>query len=59
MIPDLEGLIQDAGTSEEERNSCRRDLDKLQHAQEYYIWLQHFVDGLEEGEFFSGPAGRS
>lgn len=58
VMPELEGLIQAEGTSEEDRRFCRRDLDKLQHAREYYSWLQRFVDGLEEGELFGGPPGR-
>ncbi|QSF44413.1 GbsR/MarR family transcriptional regulator [Paenibacillus tianjinensis] len=58
-VPELEALIQAEDTPEEERQSCRRDLDKLQHAMDYYSWLQRFVDGLEEGEVFGGPAGRT
>ncbi|CAH1223735.1 hypothetical protein PAECIP111892_05357 [Paenibacillus auburnensis] len=58
-VPELESLIQAGDTPEEERKSCRRDLDKLQHAMDYYSWLQRFVDGLEEGEVFGGPAGRT
>lgn len=52
VMPELAELIQTADTPEEERESCRRDLDKLQHAIHYYEWLQQFVDGLQEGDYF-------
>ncbi|SDM15703.1 GbsR/MarR family transcriptional regulator [Paenibacillus jilunlii] len=54
VMPELQALTQAADTPEEERQACLRDLDKLQHAVEYYAWLQRFVSGLEEGEFFGG-----
>ena len=52
VIPKLEELIQAANTSEEEREYCLKDLDKLQHSVQYYSWLQQFVDGLQEGDYF-------
>ncbi|GGF66074.1 GbsR/MarR family transcriptional regulator [Paenibacillus albidus] len=52
VMPELAALTQAPGTPEEERSSCLRDLDKLEHAVQYYEWLQRFVDGLEEGEYF-------
>lgn len=52
VMPELEELIVAADTSEEERQYCIRDLNKLQHAVQYYSWLQQFVDGLQEGDFF-------
>lgn len=52
VIPELEGLIQTAGTSEEERQSCQKDLEKLEHAVQYYDWLQQFVDELGEENYF-------
>lgn len=55
VMPELQELIQAKDTPEEERQACQRDLDKLQHAGEYYAWLQRFVSGLEEGEFLAGP----
>lgn len=54
VMPELEKLMKAEDTAEEERQYCRRDLDKLQHAIEYYDWLQDFVDGLQEGGYF-GP----
>lgn len=52
VIPELEGLIQTASTSEEERQSCQKDLEKLEHAVQYYDWLQQFVDELGEENYF-------
>ncbi|ULO07336.1 transcriptional regulator [Paenibacillus sp. 19GGS1-52] len=53
VMPELEELTSAADTPEEERQYCLRDLDKLQHAVKYYNWLQQFVDGLQEGEYFA------
>ncbi|MFD1904114.1 hypothetical protein ACFSQ7_08645 [Paenibacillus rhizoplanae] len=53
-VPELRALIDAADTPEEERQACLRDLEKLEHAAEYYAWLQRFVSGLAEGEIFGG-----
>jgi DNA-binding transcriptional regulator GbsR (MarR family) len=53
-VPELQALIAAEDTPEEERQACLRDLDKLSHAAEYYVWLQQFVLGLEEGTVFGG-----
>lgn len=52
VMPELDLLVRAEDTPEEERQSCLRDLEKLRHAVDYYNWLQRFVDGLEEGEYF-------
>jgi DNA-binding transcriptional regulator GbsR (MarR family) len=57
-LPELQALALAADTPEEERQACLRDLDKLKHAAEYYVWLQQFVRGLEEGSVFGGIPGR-
>jgi hypothetical protein len=58
VMPELQELIQAKDTPEEERQACLRDLDKLQHAGEYYAWLQRFVSGLEEGGGWRGRTAR-
>ena len=60
-VPELQALAHAADTPEEERQACLRDLEKLEHAAEYYAWLQRFVSGLAEGTVFGGglPEGES
>ncbi|MDH6429479.1 transcriptional regulator [Paenibacillus sp. FSL R7-0048] len=53
VIPELEGLVQAVDTSEEERQFCLKDLEKLEHAVQYYHWLQQFVDELGEENYFA------
>lgn len=53
VIPELEGLVQAVDTSEEERKFCLKDLEKLEHAVQYYHWLQQFVDELGEENYFA------
>ncbi|WP_019908524.1 GbsR/MarR family transcriptional regulator [Paenibacillus sp. HW567] len=57
-MPELQALMEAEDISAEERQACQRDLDKLRHAVEYYVWLQRFVDGLEIGTMFGGLPGR-
>ncbi|WPP43219.1 MarR family transcriptional regulator [Paenibacillus hunanensis] len=52
VIPQLSEMILAQDTTAETRESCLRDLHKLQHAQQYYVWLQHFVDQLQAGAYF-------
>ncbi|OWA33447.1 transcriptional regulator [Saccharibacillus sp. O16] len=52
VMPDLSAIILAQETNAEERDQALRDLHKLQHAEQYYIWLQGFVDRLEGGEIF-------
>lgn len=52
VIPQLSQLILAQDTSAEERETGLRDLHKLQHAQQYYEWLQHFVNQLQAGAYF-------
>ena len=52
VIPELSEIILSRHTTAEERESCLRDLYKLQHAQQYYKWLQHFVSELQAGSYF-------
>ncbi|WNS43059.1 transcriptional regulator [Paenibacillus sp. MMS20-IR301] len=52
-VPELQALADAEDTPEEEREACLRDLDKLKHAAEYYVWLQQFVLGLAEGAVFA------
>ncbi|CAI6086237.1 HTH-type transcriptional repressor OpcR [Cohnella sp. JJ-181] len=56
-IPELSEVILDAGTADEERQLCLRDLHKLRHAAGYYEWLQRFVDDLRAGVFFEQAEG--
>lgn len=53
VIPELEGLVQAVDTPEDERHSCLKDLEKLEHAVQYYDWLQQFVDELGEENYFA------
>lgn len=56
-VPGLQALAYAPDTPEEERQACLRDLEKLEHAAEYYAWLQRFVSGLAEGAIFGGERG--
>jgi len=51
-IPEFEEFTKASNTSEEDREYCLKDLSKLQHAVQYYNWLQQFVDELQKGDFF-------
>lgn len=53
VIPALEGLVQAVDTPEDERHLCLKDLEKLEHAVQYYDWLQQFVDELGEENYFT------
>lgn len=44
VIPDLTTMILAKHTTAQEREEALRDLHKLQHAEQYYVWLQGFVD---------------
>lgn len=52
VVPELSELILAETTPGEEREEALRDLHKLKHAQQYYAWLQKFVNQLQNGEFF-------
>ncbi|MDO3410477.1 winged helix DNA-binding protein [Saccharibacillus sp. CPCC 101409] len=54
VVPDLSAIVLARETPADEREQALRDLHKLQHAEQYYIWLQGFVDGLREGKYFEG-----
>ncbi|WP_397338524.1 GbsR/MarR family transcriptional regulator [Paenibacillus amylolyticus] len=56
VIPDLSAIILSEHTLPEDRNEALRDLHKLQHAEQYYIWLQGFVNQLQEGSFYPNSA---
>lgn len=55
-IPLLSDMILDISTPAEERELCLEDLHKLKHAAEYYDWLQQFVVGLQNGDYFGAKA---
>ncbi|WP_169083793.1 GbsR/MarR family transcriptional regulator [Paenibacillus sp. PL91] len=59
VIPSLSEIILDIDTGEEERQLCLKDLHKLRHGVEYYSWLQQFVDGLKDGQFFRQNEAKS
>lgn len=59
VIPPLSEIILDLDTGEEDRQLCLKDLHKLRHGLDYYSWLQQFVDGLRDGEFFQQNANRT
>ncbi|MCP1137021.1 transcriptional regulator [Paenibacillus polysaccharolyticus] len=52
VIPDLTTMILAKHTTAQEREEALRDLHKLQHAEQYYVWLQGFVDRLREGKLY-------
>ena len=52
VSPDLSEIVLSRQTQAEEREQALRDLHKLQHAEQYYIWLQGFVDRMQGGDFF-------
>ncbi|RAW16103.1 transcriptional regulator [Paenibacillus taichungensis] len=52
VIPQLSEIILARTTPPEEREDALRDLHKLQHAGQYYDWLQGFVDQLRDGVFY-------
>ncbi|MEK4529579.1 transcriptional regulator [Paenibacillus sp. BGI2013] len=56
VIPDLSAMILSEHTSSEDRDDALRDLHKLQHAEQYYVWLQGFVDQLRDGKFYENVA---
>lgn len=57
VVPDLSEIVLAQETAPEEREQALRDLHKLRHAEQYYIWLQGFVDRLEGGEIFGAVPG--
>lgn len=59
VIPPLSEMILAAETPEDERQLGLKDLHKLRHGVEYYSWLQQFVDGLRNGEFFQQSSDKS
>lgn len=54
VMPELKELILSLDTPEDERQACLQDLHKMRHAVKYYEWLQTFVDGLRNGQYFQG-----
>ncbi|MCQ4088368.1 GbsR/MarR family transcriptional regulator [Saccharibacillus sp. JS10] len=55
VTPDLSEIAVSPDTSETEKEEALRDLHKLQHAEQYYVWLQGFVDRMQsEDGFFEG-----
>ncbi|MGV2963056.1 GbsR/MarR family transcriptional regulator [Paenibacillus sp. AGC30] len=59
VIPELSEIILARTTLPEEREDALRDLHKLQHAEQYYEWLQGFVDQLRDGVFFKDASHES
>ncbi|WP_328802970.1 GbsR/MarR family transcriptional regulator [Saccharibacillus alkalitolerans] len=57
VTPDLSAIVLARQTTPEEREQALRDLHKLQHAEQYYRWLQDFVDRLQGGEIFGTETG--
>lgn len=51
-LPDLTELILEERIGDEERKLALQDLHKLRHSKKYYEWLQQFVDGLRNGDYF-------
>ena len=52
VAPDLSEIVLSPDTAAGEREDALRDLHKLRHAEQYYVWLQGFVDRLQNGELF-------
>ncbi|UOF91643.1 transcriptional regulator [Fodinisporobacter ferrooxydans] len=52
VIPKLKEMILDWELDEDIRRLALQDLKKLHHAEEYYDWLQQFVEQLQSGEVF-------
>ncbi|MCP3776591.1 transcriptional regulator [Paenibacillus sp. MZ04-78.2] len=55
--PGLKELILHIDTPEEVRRQALKDLHKLVHAEQYYQWLQTFVDHIKEGKIFQQVTG--
>ncbi|MBJ6362155.1 GbsR/MarR family transcriptional regulator [Paenibacillus sp. GCM10012307] len=51
-FPELRALLESRDVSEEEKLRIAGDLEKLNHAIEYYAWLQQFVDKLQGDDYF-------
>lgn len=56
VIPELSEIILARATKPEEREEALRDLHKLQHAEQYYQWLQGFVNQLRDGGFYGNAS---
>ncbi|MEK3789368.1 GbsR/MarR family transcriptional regulator [Paenibacillus sp. FSL K6-1230] len=54
--PELIEFILSRETSSTERETALQDLHKLEQAEQYYKWLQGFVDRLRKGDFFEGES---
>ncbi len=52
VSPELSEIVLSRHTQADEREQALRDLHKLQHAEQYYVWLQGFVDRMQGGDFF-------
>lgn len=59
VSPDLSEIVLSPDTLPDEREHALRDLHKLRHAEQYYVWLQGFVDRLREGDEFFGTETQS
>jgi DNA-binding transcriptional regulator GbsR (MarR family) len=51
-LVDLNELLQDEQVEEEIKKLASRDLEKLNHAIEYYEWLNRLIDSFETHEIF-------
>lgn len=52
VTPELSEIVLSEETSADEREEALRDLHKMRHAEQYYVWLQRFVDRLQGGDAF-------
>lgn len=48
----LKNLLDDPDVTPDEKETVKRDLEKLQNAKRYYTWLEHLVSAFESGEIF-------
>jgi DNA-binding transcriptional regulator GbsR (MarR family) len=51
-LKELDELIEDEQTSLEIKEAAQTDKEKLEHALEYYDWLNRLVDSIESKEIF-------
>ncbi|MDT8861929.1 GbsR/MarR family transcriptional regulator [Alkalihalobacillus sp. MEB130] len=51
-LDEINELIEDQTTSEELKAEARIDKEKLEHALEYYHWINRLIDSIETKEIF-------
>jgi DNA-binding transcriptional regulator GbsR (MarR family) len=52
-LADFYSILEDDQVDERVKAEARLDIEKLNHALEYYDWLDRLVDSFESGEIFT------